>query len=220
MSDVVWIVGLLLAGLAMMVLEVFVPSGGVLGFLSVVALLAGIATAFVEQGVSVGVTVLAATFVAVPVVLAVAFRWFPETPMGRRVIPPPPRPDDVLPDVDRRAVARGLVGRRGRAGSELLPWGIVEVDDLTLEGVSEGGPIAAGLPVDVVASQGSAVVVRAVPVPIGSRADGLRPADSGPGRPPAAAGLERALEEFDFEVLRKGSGPARSLDSGRAANES
>ena len=74
MTAVAWIVALLAVGLGMMVLEVFVPSGGVLGFLSVVALGAGVATAFSEQGPWVGTVVLAATCVAAP--LAPAYDWY------------------------------------------------------------------------------------------------------------------------------------------------
>jgi hypothetical protein len=85
MNPLLWIALLLLVGLAMMVLEVFVPSGGVLGFLSVVAMIAAIVTAFVEQGATLGMAVLATTFVAVPAALGMAFRWFPQTPLGRRV---------------------------------------------------------------------------------------------------------------------------------------
>ena len=45
MNSLFWTVILLAVGLLVMVLEVFVPSGGVLGLLSVVALGAGVVTA-------------------------------------------------------------------------------------------------------------------------------------------------------------------------------
>ena len=54
MSPLVWIALLVVVGLMLILLEVFVPSGGVLGMLSVVALGAGIVTAFVEKGAGVG----------------------------------------------------------------------------------------------------------------------------------------------------------------------
>jgi len=117
MSALVWILLLMVVGLALLLLEVFVPSGGVLGLLAVVALGAGVVTAFVEQGATVGMGVLAGTLLAVPAVLMLAFRWFPSTPLGRRVLPPPPSADDVLPDRSLRQRLRGLVGRRGRAGA-------------------------------------------------------------------------------------------------------
>jgi len=92
MNTLVWVVALLVLGLAVMVLEVFVPSGGILGFVSILALISAVATAFLEQGTAAGMAALAVVVLAVPAVLSVAVRWFPETPLGRRVLPPAPRP--------------------------------------------------------------------------------------------------------------------------------
>lgn len=200
MNTLVWVLALLLIGLAVMVLEVFIPSGGVLGFLSIVAILAAIVMAFVQQGPTFGVAVLGVSFVAVPAVLALAFRWFPDTPLGRRVLPPPPEPDEVLPDVERRRAIRGLVGRRGRTTSPLLPWGSVEVEGIHCDAMSESGPIPADAVIEVTGVQASAVVVRTA----------LEPAVAGPSPGPAVpktpAGadtpaLSPTLEEFDFDTL-------------------
>jgi membrane-bound ClpP family serine protease len=196
MMPLVWVVALLVVGLAVMVLEVFVPSGGVLGFLSVVAVGAAVVMAFAEGGATVGLGVLAAVVAAVPVVLGVAFRIFPETPLGRRVLPPPPTPDDVLPEADHRRRLRALVGRRGRAASELVPWGTVEIDGGTHEARSEGGPIEPAVAVEVAAVDGGALVVRAI-------AAGPAPAAESPAPPAAAPRPPRSttLEEFDFDRL-------------------
>lgn len=206
MTALVWIVALFLVGLAVMVLEVFVPSGGVLGFLSVLAIGAAIVTAFVEQGPTFGAAVTGVAFLVVPAVLALAFRVFPETPLGRRVLPPPPGDDDVRPRAERRRHLEALVGRRGRAGGELVPWGEVEIDGITCEARSEAGPVAAGAAVEVVGVEAAALVVR--PLAPGGSGSG-RSAAPGPSpseRPdqpdqPAADGRSRTLEEFDFEDL-------------------
>jgi membrane-bound ClpP family serine protease len=209
MNSLVWILLLLAAGLVLILLEVFIPSGGVLGLLAVLALGAGIVTAFVEQGLAVGMAVLSGSFVAVPVVLMLAFRWFPATPLGRRVLPPPPAPEDVLPDVDRRRRLRELVGRDGMTTGELVPWGSVAIDGDAFDAVSEGGPIAGGLPVEVVGVQGRALVVRAgavVPMaPAAAAPPPVRPAAAAPGT--SSPSLSRVLEEFDFDELRKNIDP-------------
>jgi membrane-bound ClpP family serine protease len=189
------------------VLEVFVPSGGVLGFLSVVALVAAVATAFAEQGPWLGMAVLALACVAVPLTLGIAFRLFPETPLGRRVLPQPPRSADVVPDADRRQVLRGLVGREGRATSDLLPWGTVVIEGITHDAMSESGPITNGAAVEAVGVQASAIVVRPVEVP------SLRPFAERPVEPanglqaapePVLRHLEESLETFDFDALDSG----------------
>lgn len=214
MSPLLWIAMLLVVGLTLIVLEVFIPSGGVLGLLSVLALGAGVVMAFVEQGSAAGMTVLAGTFVTVPVVLAAAFRWFPETPLGRRVLPPPPAANDVLPDPAERRRLRDLVGHRGLTRSELLPWGSVELAGETLEAVSDEGPIAAGAAVEVTGVQGRSVVVRR----IASQAV-ARPTlpeklpTKAASAEPAAPRLSTMLEEFDFEDVQKNPATPDELDS-------
>ena len=199
MSPVVWVAALFLVGIGVIVLEVFVPSGGVLGFVSVAAIIAAIATAFLELGVGAGTAMIALSVVVVPVILGLAFRWFPETPLGRRVLPAPPEAADVVPDAPRRRRARDLVGQRGRTTSDLLPWGTVEVGSESLDGVSEGGPIDAGSEIIVVAAQGAAVVVRPAPVATAPKR-GVEPVAE-PEKPvaPEAPRLSPTLENFTFE---------------------
>ena len=199
MSPVVWVAALFLVGIGVIVLEVFVPSGGVLGFVSVAAIIAAIATAFLELGVGAGTAMIALSVVVVPVILGLAFRWFPETPLGRRVLPAPPEAADVVPDAPRRRRARDVVGQRGRTTSDLLPWGTVEVGSESLDGVSEGGPIDAGSEIIVVAAQGAAVVVRPAPVAAAPQR-GVEPMAE-PEKPaaPEAPLLSPTLENFTFE---------------------
>ena len=198
MNTLVWVVALLVLGLAVMVLEVFVPSGGILGFVSILALVSAVATAFLEQGTAAGMAALAVVVLAVPAVLSVAFRWCPETPLGRRVLPPAPEAADVLPDPERRRHLRDLIGHTGRTGSELLPWGSVEISGEIIEAMSEGGPLEAGVVIEVVGVQGTALVVRPVEpraaVPVESAA---------PENPATGAGsaLSPTLEEFEFDGL-------------------
>jgi membrane-bound serine protease (ClpP class) len=209
MSPVVWVAALFLVGIGVIVLEVFVPSGGVLGFVSLAAIIAAIATAFLELGVGAGTAMIALSVVVVPVILGLAFRWFPETPLGRRVLPAPPEPADVVPDAPRRRRARDLVGHQGRTTSDLLPWGTVEVGSETLDGVSEGGPIDAGREIVVVAAQGAAVVVRPAPVTArpkfgpGEHGDGMeRAVESEKPAAPEAPRLSPTLENFTFESFK------------------
>jgi len=205
MNTLVWVLALLLIGLAVMVLEVFVPSGGVLGFLSVVAILAAIVMAFVQQGMVFGLAVVGIAFVAVPAVLALAFRWFPDTPLGRRVLPPPPKPDEVLPDAEWRRTLRGLVGRRGHTTSELVPWGTVEINGVRCDAMSECGPVPQHAAVEVTGVQGGAVVVRtAIEPPAAAAAESASAGGAAVPKTPAGAekpALSPTLEEFDFDAL-------------------
>ena len=211
MNTLLWVVLMLLVGLGVMVLEVFVPSGGILGFVSIAALVAAIATAFLEQGPVAGLAVMAVVVAAVPVALGLAFRWFPETPLGRRVLPPPPKADDLVPDPGRRQRMRDLVGRSGRAVSELLPWGMVAIDGIEVDALSESGAIEVGAAIEAVAAQGTALVVRRREAdgskPTGGHTPESRrpaPAESAPAENAAPEGdsaLSPTLEAFEFEGL-------------------
>jgi membrane-bound ClpP family serine protease len=204
MNTLLWVVALLLLGLGVMVLEVFVPSGGILGFVSIAALIAAVATAFLEQGATAGMAALAVVVLAVPAVLSLAFRWFPETPLGRRVLPPAPEAADVLPDLERRRHVRELVGHSGRTVSELLPWGRVEIDGEAVDAISEGGPIDAGAAIEAVGVQGTALVVRPAEPPAAAPVLPIPPIAAGAPANPAAVGdsaLSPTLEEFEFDGI-------------------
>lgn len=207
MNPYIWVFGLLVIGLLVMVLEVFIPSGGLLGFISIAAIVAAVATAFAEQGIGAGLLVLAVTAVAVPATLAIAFHLFPATPLGRRILPAPPESAELVPAAAERLHARELIGRRGLVTSELLPWGQVEIDGERLEALSQSGPISTGIAIEVVGTEGRAVVVRP------SREEPQLRAFSEPVAgpvPPLAA--ERpdsrsvTLEEFEFDDLDRPAG--------------
>jgi membrane-bound ClpP family serine protease len=162
MDPLIWAGILLLLGLMLVMLEVFVPTGGLLGFLSLTAILSGIGLAFNKGGLAYGFGFLIATAVALPIVLGLAFRWLPGTAIGRRLLPAVPMSKDVLPDSEERRALRALVGKIGRAKSTMLPSGAVTVDGRTFDAVSEGLPIEPGQPVRVIEVRGNRVVVRPV----------------------------------------------------------
>ena len=114
-----------MVGLLLAVGEIFIPSVGLLGFLSVASMLAAIGLAFYTHGVGVGLLFLALTAVAGPVTLIAALRVWPKTPMGRRLLLDVPREDEVLPDTPLRRTFRGLVGKVGTANTLMLPSGVI-----------------------------------------------------------------------------------------------
>jgi membrane-bound ClpP family serine protease len=160
MDPLVWSALLLLLGLILVSVEVFIPSGGVLGVLSIASLMAGIILAFYHRGPEIGFLFLAITAVAVPTALAMAFHWWPKTPMGRRLLLDLPSSEEVLPDSPQRRTLRQLVGKYGVAKSVMLPSGAVEISGQTFDALSEGMPIESGQRVRVIEVRGNRVVVR------------------------------------------------------------
>jgi membrane-bound ClpP family serine protease len=173
---------LLVAGLALAVLEVFIPSGGILGFLAICAILASIVVAFME-GSGPGLIFLATAIFGLPLVIVFALKYWPRTAIGQKVLLVAPGSDEVLPEDDQRRELRKLIGQEGRAKSPMLPSGVISIDGRSLDAVSEGVPIEPGQAVRVIDVQATTLVVRPVeeggPVRVAPGSDPLsRPIDA------------------------------------------
>ena len=212
MNPLFWVTGLLFVGLFVMVLEVFIPSGGLLGFVSIAAIVAAIATAFAEQGIGPGFLVLAITAVAVPSTLAIAFHLFPSTPLGRRIMPSPPEPQDLVPAKKQRERLKEFVGRQGKAVTDLVPWGQVEVLNERIEAVSRAGVISSETLIEVVGTEGTAVIVRTTQTKPELRAFPEPPDDAYPDNSLPEKSEERPIssvktfEDLTFDDFEDSSG--------------
>jgi membrane-bound ClpP family serine protease len=186
--DIAWAILLLLVGLALAVLEVFVPSGGIIAILSAVALIAALVMAFQESattGPMIGFVFAAVTVFAVPTLIALAFKIWPKTSMGKAFLGELPTDADVLPDDPRRA----LLGRVGVARTKMLPSGAVEIDGQMIDAVTQGQAIEPGTYVVVAEVRANRVVVR----PAGK--------DQRPGHQNPNDLLARPIDEFGIESL-------------------
>ena len=159
MEPLLWSILLLVAALGLIALEIFIPSGGVLGILAALALIASLAVAF-SGGATTGIAMLIVTIVVVPTVLAVAVRWWPDTPIGRLIVlQTPDSEDDVLPDTPEYRSLNALVGKRGVAKTKMLPSGVIVIDDETHDAVADGMAVERGQPVRVTAVRANRIVV-------------------------------------------------------------
>jgi len=169
MEPWIWAVLLLVLGLGLATLEILVPSGGLLGFLAVAAILGSIVVGFMQSWAA-GLSLSVAALVAVPLVVVVGLRWWPHTPIGRRVLLGVPKEQDILPDSPKVRDLKALVGRVGRARSQMLLSGAVVIDGRTYDAMSESQPIEVGQMVRVVQVRGTEIVVRPADKPTPPRA--------------------------------------------------
>lgn len=184
MDSWAWAVLLLVIGLGIATLEMFVPSGGILAFFAVAALVGSVWLAF-TTGTGFGVAMLATVIVGLPIVLVLALHYWPETSMGKRVMLASPNADEVLPE-ERRQKLKTLLGRVGRAKTKMLPSGVVVIDGHAIDALSDGTPIEPGQPVRVLEVRGNRVLVRCIvgETPTATDRDPLaRPIDSISGDP-------------------------------------
>jgi membrane-bound ClpP family serine protease len=152
-----WSILLLLLGLGLIALELFLPSGGVLGILAALAIIGSLVFAF-SGGWVAGLSMVVATMVILPLVMAAAVHYWPRTPIGRLLVLEPGSDDDVLPDEPAYQLQE-LIGKRGVAKTKMLPSGAIVIDGRVYDALSEGMAIAPGQAVRVIAVRTHRVVV-------------------------------------------------------------
>ncbi len=161
---VLWGFGLLGAALLLLVAEIFIPSGGIIGVTACLLAIAAV-VAFWRVSWVWGVTSLLLELVLAPVAVNFMLRVMPHTPVGRQLIL------DDEGDIARRHAqeakrtaeqAQALVGASGAALTDLRPVGTVEIEGTRIEALAEGGMIRSGTRVRVTSVEGSQVRVRAV----------------------------------------------------------
>ncbi len=157
----VWAILLLVLGIGLAVLELFIPSAGILCVLAAASVVGAVIMGF-RQGPIMGFSILVAAVVGLPAMLVLALKYWPRTAMGRRVLLAAPKSEEVLPDDPSLRALKAMVGRVGRAKSRMLPAGIISIDGRTIDALSEGTPIDPGQAVRVIEVRGNRVVVRRV----------------------------------------------------------
>jgi membrane-bound ClpP family serine protease len=160
MSSGIWALLLFALALLFFCLEFFIPSSGALGLLATSSLVGSIWMVFQEFGLSGGTAYVLGLSVFIPVLIASALRWWPYTPIGRRLLNLPPveeRDEPVDPSYES---LRRLVGEYGVARSLMLPAGVVEIHGHRYDAVAELGGIDKGEPIQVVRTEGLHMVVR------------------------------------------------------------
>ncbi len=161
-DPVVWAFIFAAGMVILFVMEVFVPSGGILGTLAAVCLAGLIVTLFMIDQLY-GVIGLVASVFVVPAAIAGALKVFPHTPIGRGLI---------LSDEQKAGATRysstgvddtsDLLGKEGVTATPLYPGGMVKIDGKPVQCLAEHGAIESGVRVKVVHVAGIEVKVKPV----------------------------------------------------------
>jgi membrane-bound ClpP family serine protease len=143
---------------ALIVAEVFIPSGGLLGIAAFISLIGGLLLFFRHSPVA-GLIGIVVAVSMVPALLVLAYTLLPRTRFGRRVLLAPPvrqRGDAIAdtPELGR------LLGRTGRVLTTMRPVGMCEFDGRRIECVAESGYVPKGKKVEVIHVEGTQVTVR------------------------------------------------------------
>ncbi len=150
-----WIVGLVLAVLVLVALEVIVP-GGVLGVCAVVCLLAATGLCFIDYGFFPALVLFVTTACAALLLAIVQFRWWVRSPAGRGLFlrAVVGKSSSTKPEAD------SLMGRNCETLTRLNPSGRVLLDGESHEAYSRDGYIEAHTIVRIVGRDAFKLIIQ------------------------------------------------------------
>ncbi len=158
MSDMAVLLLLYGVGLLMLVAEIFIPSNGVLTVAGLAFLVAAVVKTFMYGGREAGIVAIFVCSVFLPTFAFVAIKYWPRTPIGRRIAPPNPVVTAADTSVPVEELTR-LIGQTGRSTTPLRPVGICEFNGKRISCVATFGIIDAGKAVEGVRLVGSNLAV-------------------------------------------------------------
>ncbi len=165
-GDPQWMVYAIIAfgmALALVAMEAFIPSGGVLGILAGIAAVAGIIL-FFRFDTMWGMVSMVLTLVSLPFVIAGMLWVWPNTPIGRALtleesqkpMNEPGRPADAD---DAQTI---VVGLEGEAVTDLRPVGMCRIKGRRIDCIAQADLIRAGTRIKVIRVEGATVRVKAI----------------------------------------------------------
>jgi membrane-bound ClpP family serine protease len=159
-----WGLGLIAAALMLIVVEVFVPSAGLISLVATGSAIAGVYCLF-RYSSSWGLIGLLLLLILGPAVFSFAIKVWPSTPIGRKMLGE--RPAEQI-EAERAQAQHerdrylALVGQEGTVITDLRPVGMVQIGGKRYDALSEVGVVRAGSRVRVVSADPSQIKVRAL----------------------------------------------------------
>jgi len=158
----VFAVFLYFACAALIIAEVFVPSGGIISLFALACVIGGAAIFFRHSSTAGWIGVVIAV-IMIPSTLVFAYRIFPKTRFGKSVTltPPERQKGDAIPDTDALGEMLGAVGV---VLTPLRPVGMCDFSGQRLECVAESGYVDKGKKVKVIDVESTQLTVREIEV--------------------------------------------------------
>lgn len=154
---------LLAVSLVLVMIEAFVPSGGIIGLAAGICAVIGVIALF-RYSMVWGASGLLSVVVLAPMAFLWAVQMLPNSSLGRKLIGP--APDEIARDVQEdeiegRDAKLALIGATGVAVTDLRPIGLVEINGVRLDAMAEGPLIDRGQAIRVTGADGMQIRVRA-----------------------------------------------------------
>lgn len=154
-----WGLGLLAVSLLLVVVEVFIPSAGVISLIAAVVAIAGVACLF-RVSTAWGLAGVLTLLILGPIVFFFSISILPSTPMGKRLLFGETGEDEPVLRDARGVGYDHLMGVEGTALTDLRPIGTVRIEGEKYDALSETALVRAGSRVRVTAVEGNQIKVR------------------------------------------------------------
>jgi membrane-bound serine protease (ClpP class) len=156
----VFAVFLYFACAALILAEVFVPSGGIISIFALACVIVG-GVIFFRHSATAGWVGVVIALIMIPSVLVIAYKIFPATRFGKSVTLTPPQREqgDAVPDTTE---LKKLLGAVGVVLTPLRPVGMCDFSGQRVECVAEGGYVDKGNKVKVIDVESTQLTVRMV----------------------------------------------------------
>jgi membrane-bound ClpP family serine protease len=157
---IVFAIFLYFAAAALLVTEVFVPSGGLISILSLACVVGGVAI-FFRHSIVAGWVGIGIAVVMIPSCVIFAYKIFPKTRFGKHVLlaPPQRKHGDAIPDTEE---LKKLLGAVGTVVTPMRPVGMCDFSGQKVECVAESGYVEKGRQVKVIRVESTQVTVRVI----------------------------------------------------------
>jgi membrane-bound serine protease (ClpP class) len=148
-------IGLAAAGIVAIIVEVFLPTAGLLGIAGLASIVASIVIIYHRFGSLAGSLYLAAVMVLTPALLVLYFKLFPRSVIGRWLISRHAHQTEQGPFAE-------LAEQEGRTLTVLHPVGVILIGEKKLSAVTAGELVEKDRRVRVIKVEGSRIVVREI----------------------------------------------------------
>ncbi|MBM4077053.1 MAG: hypothetical protein FJ267_15595 [Planctomycetes bacterium] len=162
-SNAVFAILLLIVGIGILASEIFIPSGGILGLVTFLTLVASIVFAYRAwwtSNIVVFWSFCVVLLLLVPTTVCVAFYVLPHTVLGKRIFLEGPSTEDVTPFAKESDRLAQMVGRFGKTVTPLNPGGMIVLDGERIHALSEGIIVEANTSVEILEVRGMRLLVR------------------------------------------------------------
>jgi membrane-bound serine protease (ClpP class) len=147
------------AALGIFLLELVLPTGGLLAILCVASAIGSIVLGFMYHP-TLGMALLALYAAAAPFLFVFGLRIATKSPLGRRMVLTAEDPARTGAGIAEPSAGLPAIGATGEAITPLRPAGFVRIDGRRLDATAEGNLIDAGTPIEVVSVRDAQLRVR------------------------------------------------------------